>query len=59
VHNLPLTESNHFLPDLEAIPAEVLKKAKVLVINYPNNPTERVPHLNFTTELSDSLRNMA
>ena len=39
VHHLPLTEANHFLPDLDGIPAEVLKKAKVLVINYPNNPT--------------------
>src|SRR5262249_26879999 len=39
VHNLPLTETNRFLPDLDGIPAEVLKKAKVLVINYPNNPT--------------------
>jgi LL-diaminopimelate aminotransferase len=39
VHNLPLTEASHFLPDLDSIPAEVLKKAKVLVINYPNNPT--------------------
>jgi len=39
VHNLPLTEANGFLPDLDSIPAEVLKKAKVLVINYPNNPT--------------------
>jgi LL-diaminopimelate aminotransferase len=39
VHNLPLTETNNFLPDLESIPPEVLKKSKVLVINYPNNPT--------------------
>ena len=39
VHNLPLTEANGFLPDLDSIPAEVLKKSKVLVINYPNNPT--------------------
>jgi LL-diaminopimelate aminotransferase len=39
VHNLPLTEANHFLPDLGAVPAEVLKQAKVLVLNYPNNPT--------------------
>ena len=39
VHNLPLTEANHFLPDLDAVPAEVLKHAKVLVLNYPNNPT--------------------
>ena len=39
VHNLPLTAENHYLPDLDSIPADVLSKAKVLVINYPNNPT--------------------
>ena len=39
VHNLPLTESNRFLPELDSVPGEVLKKAKVLVLNYPNNPT--------------------
>src|ERR1039457_4005857 len=39
VHNLPLTEENRFLPDLDSVPAEVLKHAKVLVLNYPNNPT--------------------
>jgi LL-diaminopimelate aminotransferase len=39
VHNLPLTESNQFLPDLYSVPSDVLQKAKVLVLNYPNNPT--------------------
>jgi LL-diaminopimelate aminotransferase len=39
VHNLPLLEKNGFLPDLNSIPAETLKRAKTLVINYPNNPT--------------------
>ena len=39
VHNLPLTAKNGYLPDLKSIPADVLAKAKVLVINYPNNPT--------------------
>lgn len=39
VHNLPLTAEHNYLPDLDSIPAEVLSKAKVLVINYPNNPT--------------------
>src|SRR5579859_7525434 len=39
VYNLPLTESNRFLPDLDSIRAEVVAKAKVLVVNYPNNPT--------------------
>jgi LL-diaminopimelate aminotransferase len=39
VHNLPLTEEHEFLPDLDSVPAEVLKQAKALVLNYPNNPT--------------------
>jgi LL-diaminopimelate aminotransferase len=39
VHNLPLTAENGFLPDLDAIPTEVRKKAKLLYLNYPNNPT--------------------
>lgn len=39
VYNLKLTEENRFLPQLDSVPADVLKRAKVLVINYPNNPT--------------------
>jgi LL-diaminopimelate aminotransferase len=39
VHNLPLLEQNGFLPDLNSIPADKLKRAKTLVINYPNTPT--------------------
>jgi LL-diaminopimelate aminotransferase len=39
VHPLPLTEANDFLPDLDSIPQDVLRHAKVLVLNYPNNPT--------------------
>ena len=39
VHNLPLTEANQFLPDLDSVPGDVLSKAKALVLNYPNNPT--------------------
>lgn len=39
VHNIPLLEKNGFLPDLGSIPPEKLKRAKTLVINYPNNPT--------------------
>ncbi len=39
VHNLPLTEANGYLPDLKSIPESIRKQAKVLVINYPNNPT--------------------
>jgi LL-diaminopimelate aminotransferase len=39
VVNLPLTEENHFLPDLHVVPADVRKRAKLLYLNYPNNPT--------------------
>ncbi|MBI2095740.1 MAG: LL-diaminopimelate aminotransferase [Candidatus Omnitrophica bacterium] len=36
---LPLKEENGFLPDWEAVPAPVLKRAKLIFVNYPNNPT--------------------
>ena len=39
VHKLPLLAENNFLPDLESIPADVLEKAKLLVLCYPNSPT--------------------
>ncbi len=39
VHKLPLLESNGFFPDLACVPADVKKRAKLLVINYPNSPT--------------------
>lgn len=39
VYNLKLTPENNFLPELDAIPSEVMRKAKALVLNYPNNPT--------------------
>jgi LL-diaminopimelate aminotransferase len=39
---MDLLKENGFLPDLEAIPQEVAKKAKIMFINYPNNPTAAV-----------------
>jgi LL-diaminopimelate aminotransferase len=39
---MPLTAENNFLPDLDAVPLDVVRKAKVLWINYPNNPTGAV-----------------
>ncbi len=44
---LPLLEKNHFLPDLDSIPRDVLKKSKVLWLNYPNNPTGAVADLGY------------
>ncbi len=37
--NLPLTERTVFCPTCDSIPRDVLKRAKALVLNYPNNPT--------------------
>ncbi len=39
VYNLKLVPENAFLPDLESVPPDVLRRAKVIVLNYPNNPT--------------------
>ena len=44
---MPLLEKNNFLPDLKVIPPQVLKKAKLMFINYPNNPTSAVAGLDF------------
>jgi LL-diaminopimelate aminotransferase len=42
VYRLPLYEDNGFYPDLDSIPSEVLRRAKLLVLNYPNSPTGAV-----------------
>jgi len=44
---MPLTEENDFLPDLEAIPKAVARRAKLMWISYPNNPTGAVAELDF------------
>ena len=48
---LPLVASNSFLPDLRKIPLSVRKKAKIIFINYPNNPTSACASDDFYTEL--------
>ena len=53
---LPLTEKQNFLPDLAAIPADVLKQAKLLWLNYPNNPTGAVADLNFFNKVAQLAR---
>jgi len=42
VHWMALRRDNGFLPDLEAIPAETARRAKLMYLNYPNNPTAAV-----------------
>ncbi|RJR27052.1 MAG: LL-diaminopimelate aminotransferase [Desulfobacteraceae bacterium] len=44
---MPLREENGFLPDLDAIPKDIASRARVIFINYPNNPTAAVADLEF------------
>lgn len=46
-HFMPLLPENGYLPDLDAIPDSVAKKAKIMLINYPNNPTAGIADLAF------------
>lgn len=50
-HIMPLLEENDFLPNLEAIPKDTLSKAKLMFINYPNNPTSATADLKFFEEV--------
>ena len=53
VHEMPLTEKNNFVLVLEEIPEKVLKSAKLMFINYPNNPTAAVAPDGFYREVVD------
>ena len=44
---MPLLEENNFLPDLEEIDEDIAQKAKLMFINYPNNPTAAVANKDF------------
>jgi len=46
-YKMPLLEENNFLPDFENIPTEILKKSKLIYLNYPNNPTSAVADYSF------------
>lgn len=50
---VPLVKKNEFLPDLDAIPAEIAKKARLIWVNYPNNPTGASATLEFYKKLAE------
>jgi len=52
----PLLAENGFLPDFDAIPAEVADRAKLMWLNYPNNPTGAVADLDFLVRAVDFAR---
>ncbi len=53
VYRLALKEENGFCPDLEGIPADIKKRAKLLVLNYPNSPTGAVATTDFYKRVID------
>lgn len=56
VQFVPLLEENDFLPDLDAIPEDTWKRAKMIFVNYPNNPTAATAPLGFYEKLVDICR---
>ncbi len=50
---MPLSEENGFLPDLSKIPSDVAKKARIIWLNYPNNPTTATAEKSFYSEAMD------
>ncbi|RNB85876.1 aminotransferase class I/II-fold pyridoxal phosphate-dependent enzyme [Brevibacillus fluminis] len=51
LYPMPLRAENGFLPELAAIPADVRKRAKLMILNYPNNPVSAVAPLSFFEEV--------
>lgn len=47
IYYVPLLKENGFLPDLDGIPADILERAKLLWLNYPNNPTGAIAPVSF------------
>ncbi|MBW1713201.1 MAG: LL-diaminopimelate aminotransferase [Deltaproteobacteria bacterium] len=56
VFEMPLLAENGFFPDLKAIPAETAARAKMMWLNYPNNPTSAVASLDQFREVVDFAR---
>ncbi|HON35729.1 MAG TPA: LL-diaminopimelate aminotransferase [Methanothrix sp.] len=54
---MPLLKENGFLPDLDAIPAEIARRAKIMFLNYPNNPIGATASRKFFEELVGFARN--
>jgi LL-diaminopimelate aminotransferase len=56
VETLPLLKENNFLPDLDSIPPETARAAKMIWINYPNNPTAAHADIHFYERLAEWAR---
>lgn len=51
LYHMPLTSENQFLPDLEAIPEAILRRTKIMILNYPNNPLAAVAPREFFSKV--------
>lgn len=53
IYFVPLLKENGFLPDLDSIPADILERAKLMWLNYPNNPTGAIAPFSFLEKAVD------
>jgi len=53
IYNIPLCKENNFYMDLNSIPNDILKRAKMIYVNYPNNPTGQVATYEFYKDIVD------
>ena len=51
LYSLPLTAENHFIPDFKTVNNEVAKRAKLIFVSYPHNPTSQVVDIKFYEDL--------
>lgn len=56
LYRMPLTAGNQYLPDLDAIPEDVLRRAKIMILNYPNNPLATIAPVEFFHQVIDLAR---
>lgn len=47
IWQLSINENNNYLPDLDSVPQTIINKAKILILNYPNNPTGAIANQHF------------
>lgn len=53
VYEMPLVKQHGFLPDLDAVPQDILKRAKLMYVNSPNNPTSVIADVTFFQRVVD------
>ena len=57
LHSMPITPENNYMPRFDKLSGDLIKKAKLLFISYPHNPTTQVATLGYFQEIADWARN--